>query len=157
MLWNPVPLSPSSDEGEWQKLQPQTLVNRTVEAVISQAARGLILPGDRIVEADLARKFGVSRAPVLEALRLLESSGITVNQPYKSIRLRPLKNRWVHDLVEARTALETSAAHRAVDVGRHRGEWIIPLVDAIKQMDQTASRGDAYEVVLGHCASSTAK
>ena len=88
MLWNPVPLSPSSDEGEWQKLQPQTLVNRTVEAVISQAARGLILPGDRIVEADLARKFGVSRAPVLEALRLLESSGITVNQPYKSIRLR---------------------------------------------------------------------
>ncbi len=75
------------------------------------------------------------RVPVREALRLLESHGIVVNEPYKGIRLRPLTNRWVKDLVEARTSLETSAAHRAVDAGHHRGQWVEPLKRAIADMD----------------------
>ena len=56
-------------------------------------ARAVLLPGDRIVEAELARKLGVSRVPVREALRLLESQGVVVNEPYKGIRLRPVTNR----------------------------------------------------------------
>lgn len=142
----------TDDQAEWQKLKPQTLVDRVVEVVISQAARGVILPGDRIVESDLAKKLGVSRVPVREALRLLESSGIVINQPYKGIRLRPLTNRWVYDLVEARTALETSAAYRAVDAGHHRGDWVSPLRQAVAEMALMADRKDAY----GLAASDTA-
>ncbi len=133
----------SGDEA-WQPLQPQTLVDRVVEAIISQAASGVILPGDRIVESDIGRKLGVSRVPVREALRLLESHGIVVNEPYKGIRLRPLTNLWVKDLVEARTSLETSAACRTVDAGHHRDAWIEPLQRAIAEMDLMAVRGDAY-------------
>jgi DNA-binding GntR family transcriptional regulator len=142
---------PSNDDG-WQPLQPQTLVDRVVEAIISQAARGVILPGDRIVESDLGRKLGVSRVPVREALRLLESHGIVVNEPYKGIRLRPLTNARVKDLVEARTSLETSAAHRAVDAGHHRGDWVAPLQRAIAEMDHTAARGDAYGLAAADTA-----
>lgn len=139
-------------EADWQKLAPQTLVDRVVEAVIGQAARGAVLPGDRLVEADLARKLGVSRVPVREALRLLESHGIVINEPYRGIRLRPLTNAWVKDLVEARTSLETSAAHRAVDAGHHRGDWVAPLRTAIATMDRTAETGDAYGLAAADTA-----
>jgi DNA-binding GntR family transcriptional regulator len=135
---------PSPDDGAWQPLQPQTLVDRVVEAIMAQAARGVLLPGDRIGESDIGRKLGVSRVPVREALRLLESHGIVVNEPYKGIRLRPLTNQWVKDLVEARTSLETSAAHRAVDAGHHRAPWVDPLERAIADMDLMAARSDAY-------------
>lgn len=147
-----APLADTGEEAQWRKLQPQTLVDRVVESLVSQAARGVILPGDRIVEADLARKLGVSRVPVREALRLLESSGIVVNEPYKGIRLRPVTNRWVRDLVEARTALETSAAHRAVDAGHHRGGWLLPLERSIAEMDLMAARNDAYGLAAGDTA-----
>ena len=128
----------------WRPLQPQTLVDLVIDAVIGQAARGAILPGDRIVEADLARKLGVSRVPVREALRLLESQGIVLNEPYKGIRLRPVTNRRVMELIEARTALETSAAHRAVAAGANRGAAVEPLRDAVAEMELMAARGDAY-------------
>ncbi len=147
-----APQAVSGEDSEWRKLPPQTLVDRVVEALISQAARGVILPGDRIVETDLAEKLGVSRVPVREALRLLESSGIVVNAPYKGIRLRPLTNLWVHDLVEARTALETSAAHRAVDAGHHRGGWVDPLRRAISDMELMARREDAYGLAAADTA-----
>ena len=148
-LVHPVP---AGDDAAWRKLQPQTLVDRVVESLISQAARGVILPGDRIVEADLARKLGVSRVPVREALRLMESGGIVINEPYKGIRLRPLTNEWVRDLVEARTALETSAAHRAVDAGHHRAAWVAPLRAAIAEMELMAARDDAYGLAAADTA-----
>jgi DNA-binding GntR family transcriptional regulator len=125
-------------------LQPQTMVDLVIDAIVPAAAAGVILPGDRIVEADLARKLGVSRVPVREALRLLESQGIVVNEPYRGIRLRPVTNQRVHELIEARVALEASAAERAVRAKRHRGEHLAPLRAAIREMDLMAKRKDAY-------------
>jgi DNA-binding GntR family transcriptional regulator len=133
---------------DWQPLQPQTLVDLAIEAIIAGAAAGLILPGDRIVEAELARKLGVSRVPVREALRLLESQGVVVNEPYKGIRLRPVTNDRVSDLIEARIALEASATARAVAAGRNCGPHLAPLRAAVAEMELMAARGDAYGVAV---------
>lgn len=135
---------PAATDAGWAPLRPQTLVERVGDSVIAQAARGVILPGDRLVEADLARKLGVSRVPVREALRMLESQGIVVNEPYRGIRLRPVTNARVRDLVEARTALETTAALRAVAAKRHRGAAIEPMQAAVAAMRGCAARSDAY-------------
>jgi hypothetical protein len=43
----------SSAEEGWQPIRPRTLVDMVIEALMSGAVRGLILPGDRIVESDL--------------------------------------------------------------------------------------------------------
>lgn len=136
----------------WTPIRPQTLAEQVGETIVAQAARGVILPGDRLVETELARKLGVSRVPVREALRQLESQGIVVNEPYKGIRLRPVTNARVRDLVETRAALETTAAHRAVAAGRHRGAAVEPLRAAISEIRACAARHDAY----GFAAADTA-
>ncbi len=43
------------------KLQPRTLVHQVIDALVAGASEGLILPGDRIIETDLAEQLGVKR------------------------------------------------------------------------------------------------
>ena len=148
----PTGQSVAQDPDLWPQLVPQTLVEKVAEAVIAQAARGVILPGDRIVESELGRRLGVSRVPVREALRMLESQGIVVNEPYKGIRLREVTNRRVRDLIEARTALETTAAHRAVDTRRHLPPWTGAVEAATETMAEMAARSDAYGLAAADTA-----
>ena len=68
----------------------RTLVDQVVDAIVAGAARGVILPGDRIVETEIAQELSMSRVPVREALRLLESQGLVVSSPYKGVRLNPV-------------------------------------------------------------------
>lgn len=147
-----APPEPASDgtrkaaaaaEARWQPIAPQTLVDRVIERIVSLAANGAILPGDRLVEHELARRLGVSRVPIREALRVLESRGVTIKEPYRGMRLVPVSNAWVMALTEARAALETAAAHRAVTLGRHRRPDTRPLEEAIAEMDDAARRHDA--------------
>src|SRR5215472_394233 len=84
-------------------LRPITLVAQVVEAVIKAAAEGQILPGDRVVEADIANELNVSRVPVREALRLLESQGIVVNTPYRGMRLMDVDGKRLHQILVVRT------------------------------------------------------
>ena len=60
-------------------LSVKTLVDQVVDAIVEATALGVFLPGDRIVEAEIARSLNVSRIPVREALRLLESQGVVVS------------------------------------------------------------------------------
>ena len=128
----------------WPRLRPTTLVDRVIEAVIAAAARGDILPGDRIVETEVAERLGVSRVPVREALRSLESQGVVVNTPYKGIRLMEVTPERVDHLIEARVALETTAALRALRLGRNEGAAAASLTRCIGDLELMRQRKDAY-------------
>ena len=62
---------------------------KSLAAVVAQQIReaiksGVLKPGDRLVEPDLASKFGVSKTPVREALRELERQGLAeIQRPVK--------------------------------------------------------------------------
>jgi DNA-binding GntR family transcriptional regulator len=129
---------------DWRPLKPRTLVDMVIEALIAGVARGLILPGDRVVETDLAQRLGVSRVPVREALRVLESQGLVINEPYKGIRLVPVSQKRIDDLIEARVALETTAATRAIREGRNGAREIAVLRRCVEELELTGARKDAY-------------
>jgi DNA-binding GntR family transcriptional regulator len=134
---------PVSEMG-WQPLRPRTLVDAVIDEVVAAAASSRILPGDRIVESDLAQGLGISRVPVREALRILESQGLVVNEPYKGIRLRNVTQERIDHLIEARVALETTAAVRAVVAGRNDRKAVEVLNRHIDELELMGARQDAY-------------
>jgi len=137
------PASPASPQA-FIKLQPRTLVHQVIDALVAGASEGLILPGDRIIEADLAEQLGVSRVPVREALRVLESQGIVVNEPYKGIRLTPVTPERIDQLIEVRVALETTAATRAIRLKRNDGPHLAELESIVHEMEAMAARNEVF-------------
>ena len=126
------------------KLQPRTLVHQVIDALVAGASEGLILPGDRIIETELALQLGVSRVPVREALRVLESQGIVINEPYKGIRLTPVTPERIDQLIEVRVALETAATTRSIRMGQNDGPHLAGLEAIVREMDAMAARNDVY-------------
>jgi len=60
-----------------------TLRERIVETIRNAIVNGQLVPGTRIAEPELADKFGISRTPIREAFRQLESEGFITVVPRK--------------------------------------------------------------------------
>jgi DNA-binding GntR family transcriptional regulator len=97
-----------------EKLTRGHLLSDRVRDFIIEAIRaGEFKPGDRIVESSLARKLGVSQAPVREALRDLAFMGFLEIQPYKGASVRSLSFEELNEVYLLRAALESLAARQA--------------------------------------------
>jgi DNA-binding GntR family transcriptional regulator len=130
----------------------QTLVEHVVDAIVAKAASGVILPGDKIVEIEIAEELRVSRVPVREALRLLQSQGLVVSTPYKGVRLSPMTRARLDQIAEVRISLETTAARRAVALRKNKGPEVGRLEQKIRELERTASRHDSYGIASADAA-----
>lgn len=72
-------------------------------------------PNKRIIERDLAAELGVSRIPVREALRILETEGFVTLAARRGVLVRQLSEKDVKELFDVRKALEVLAAERAAE------------------------------------------
>jgi DNA-binding GntR family transcriptional regulator len=97
----------------------QTPIRRRVfreeirEQVIDEILSGRLAPGTRIVETRLAKQFGVSQAPVREALRDLALFGFVVCSPFRSTYVREISTEDLLKSYPVRAALESVAAREA--------------------------------------------
>ncbi|MGB1426049.1 MAG: GntR family transcriptional regulator [Paracoccaceae bacterium] len=104
---------------------------------------GGLRPGDRLLETDLARRFGVSRTPIREAIRRLETDGIVAHKPRVGAMIRVLSQQEIVELYEMRIVLEATAAQMAA---KHTSKAEIHTLETMNaQMMQAAS--DPYKVV----------
>jgi DNA-binding GntR family transcriptional regulator len=81
------------------------------EAIIS----GILEPGERLMEIQLAEEMGVSRTPVREAIRKLELEAFVVMIPRKGAYVAGVSHKDVADVFEIRSALEGLAAGLAAE------------------------------------------
>jgi len=76
---------------------------------------GRLLPGQRLKEGALASDLGISRTPVREALRLLETEGLVASLRNRGTFVRDYSADDIRDIYEIRALLETQAARRAAE------------------------------------------
>ncbi|KNC10441.1 GntR family transcriptional regulator [Pantoea sp. RIT-PI-b] len=142
---NSAPLAQeAATDNSWSAARPRTLVDHAVDAILSAASRGLILPGDRIAEPELVAKLGMSRVPIREALRILESQGIVTSEPYKGIRLMEISHQRLEQIIDVRIPLETLACRRAIEAGRNGAEQLNQLYQGVAQMQAMMQNDDVY-------------
>jgi DNA-binding GntR family transcriptional regulator len=72
-------------------------------------AAGLLLPGDKLNEADWAARLQVSRGPVREAFRALEQAGLVRNEKHRGVFVRSVSAAEADELGVVRTVLEEAA------------------------------------------------
>ncbi|UCM88177.1 GntR family transcriptional regulator [Streptomyces marincola] len=114
------------------------------EELRSRINEGVIKPGERIYEHLVASELGVSRNPVREAIRMLESEGLVVVEPRRGVLVRRFDPRDVEDLFDVREAMEVLAARLAA---RRRGAEDLDRLRQLTEAGRLALvRGDLAEV-----------
>ncbi|WP_325422760.1 GntR family transcriptional regulator [Aquabacterium sp.] len=96
-------------------IEASDLVAEVEAQLIRAIVAGQLPPGSRIVEADIARRMSVSRAPVREAARRLERQGVLVSKPRHGFAVRTISAKEVDDLFQVRLHLELMAASLACE------------------------------------------
>ncbi len=62
-----------------------TLVQRTLDSLTNEIMSGRLRPNQRISEISTAKKLGISRSPIREALRILERDGLVTYEPGRGV------------------------------------------------------------------------
>jgi DNA-binding GntR family transcriptional regulator len=91
---------------------------RTMTEIVADELRvkilnGDLIPGQRLVTADIADEMGVSRMPVRDALRYLESTGLVETVPHRGTVVKDLSENEIVELYQIRAVLEGLAARLA--------------------------------------------
>jgi DNA-binding GntR family transcriptional regulator len=86
-----------------------------VELIREAILDGQLAAGERLKEDELARRLDVSRTPVREALRRLESEGLVVVEPQRGATVRAYEGGELDDMYRLRAVLEGYAARRAAE------------------------------------------
>ncbi len=81
------------------------------QAIVS----GILTPGERIMEIQLAEQMGVSRTPVREAIRKLELEGFVVMIPRRGTYVADISIKDINEVYEIRIALDVLAAGLAAE------------------------------------------
>ncbi|GAV25578.1 GntR family transcriptional regulator [Carboxydothermus islandicus] len=111
------------------------------EAIIN----GVLKPGERLMEVQLAEELGVSRTPVREAIRKLELEGFVVMIPRKGAYVAGISLKDVADVFEVRAALESLAAGLAAE--RITDEEIEEL-ERVLVKQQSLAESDRLEDII---------
>jgi DNA-binding GntR family transcriptional regulator len=95
--------------------------------LLEEVLEGDLRPGEILVETALGKRFGVSRTPIREALRMLEQDGV-LERVNRGMRVRQTSSEEVLEIYGVRTILEAAAAR---DAATRRTDYDIATLDRI--------------------------
>lgn len=124
-----------------------SLVGTVRDQVRTVILQGEIPAGEALRDSVLATRMGVSRAPVREALRLLEQSGLIEKSANKPYRVKEFTREDLDELAVLRIALESTAARLIVAQRRDTAD-VHRALDALRAAWNERPGGEFNEVDL---------
>ncbi len=94
-------------------IEASTQAERLADSIAEQVLSGEFPPGFRLDEMALAERFGVSRTPVREAIRLLASTGLIDVKPRRGASVATATSAQLETLFGAMAEIEASCARLA--------------------------------------------
>jgi DNA-binding GntR family transcriptional regulator len=123
-------------------LGARSLAELAVHRLRSEIISGALAPGERLVEEHLTRRFGTSRAPLREALRLLGEQGLVEHMPRRGVRVTELSARDVDELFSLRDVLERFAVCTALADGPPAAHRMAELTESLADMERATEDAD---------------
>ncbi|MCO6005425.1 GntR family transcriptional regulator [Actinoallomurus purpureus] len=102
-------------------IKPSSRTGLVLEALRRGILSGELPAGRPLVEAELASRFGVSKTPVREALKVLSGAGLVTMSDYSGATVRPVDERLTRSVFDARCLIEPVAVQRSVEAGLRDG------------------------------------
>lgn len=130
-----------SDKKEAEKNCQPSLAEYVYQEIVKAIRDGRYHPGERIREADFTKRLEVSRTPVREAFRRLQSEGRLTVEPQRGAVVAELNPQEVAELYALRQHLEGIAASFAA---QHASEMEIVNMERILEKGRNSS--DAREL-----------
>jgi len=127
---------------EYPKEHHRTLRESIVDFLKEAIIKGHLRPGERIPEPELAERFGVSRTPIREAFRQLESDGFLTVIPRKGAVVSPITDKDVREFYAIKSLLEGFAARSACADNNFSNSEIKKMEGLNMQMSRLAEKGD---------------
>jgi DNA-binding GntR family transcriptional regulator len=123
-----------------------SLAKRVRDDMLALILKGVWVPGQRINEPDAASRLGVSRVPVREALRELESSGLVVARKHSGVFVRELETSEIQDLYQLRGLLDGFAGRQSAQLGKAAKTALLQALTASgNAMQDAADRSSVQE------------
>ena len=138
-----LPWRVGSPKGRLTEVRDTSLAKLVRDEILGRIMRGELAPGSRINEPDVAERLGISRVPVREALRGLESSGLVVARKNSGVFVRELAAEDVSQLYELRAVFDAYAGRRAGELAEAPRRALVKVLDsATAGMRKAAKRQD---------------
>ncbi|MGV9271672.1 GntR family transcriptional regulator [Kitasatospora sp. NPDC003701] len=105
------------DRTSWAERIPavKSKADLVYESLRSAIAQGDLRPGERINMDELARRFGISKIPIREAVKRLESDGLLVSRVHAGVTVASIDVAEMRGVFLAREAIEALVAQLAAE------------------------------------------
>lgn len=149
----------AGDDAGNMKVFHLTVQAQTASKLRDAILSGIFRPGDRLIEADLCQRMGVSRTSIREALRSLEAERLVTIIPNRGPSVTEITWDEAQEIYDARALLEGEAA--ALFAVRASSAELGALKLALDEFDRVTASSDSleriaatarfYEVILNGC------
>jgi DNA-binding GntR family transcriptional regulator len=108
------------------------LIEQVHTRMVDAIAAGVLAPGERLTQEEIAERLSVSRQPVSHALQLLKRQGLVVEHGRRGLSVAPVDAGRMRDLYQLRAAIDGLASRLAAE-HLERGQATTPDIENLKQ------------------------